>query len=121
MLRLPADVLQKPEVFAELDSKPLSLDEVLLFDGDPEVAYSAEVVEDELVERVSTLPVDRPVVLPGTESPFVQDAEGKPRDALGSRSWRVPSPSHRSYVFGAGPRSVFSVAGATIWSCRRRT
>jgi len=29
----------------------------------------------------------------------------------GSRSWRVPSPSHRSYVFGAGPRGVHAPPG----------
>lgn len=95
VLWLPADVFEQAEVFAELDPQPLSLGEVLLLDRDPEVADPAEVVKDELVERVSAPPVDR---------------SGRRREAQGCR----PAPARGGYrlhriegsYFGAGPRGV---------------
>lgn len=87
---------------AELDPQPLGVREVLLHDRDPEVADAAEVVEDELVERDSVLPVDRRKVLPGGV-PF---RSGHRRNAQGCD----PAPTGGGYrlsriedmYFGAG-------------------
>ena len=60
VLRLPADVGQQAEVFAELDAEPLGRGEVpVLLQRDPDVADRAEVVADQLVETVALIAVDR--------------------------------------------------------------
>ncbi len=120
VLRLPADVFEQAEVFAELDPQPLSLGEVLLLDRDPEIAEATEMVEDELVERVPTLPVDRRVVLPGTVFPFRserrREAQGCRAPARGGyRPSRIEAPSS---VPGPG---AFARRRGRYWSCRGRT
>jgi hypothetical protein len=50
VLRLPADVSQQAEVFAELDAESLGRGEVsVLLQRDPDVADPAEVVADQLI------------------------------------------------------------------------
>ena len=96
MLWLPAEVFEQAEVFAELDPQPLGLCEVLLLDCDPEVAYSAEVIEDELVERVPALAIDRRGGFARHGVPFRSRApKGSPGMPSGSRWGRVPSLLHR--------------------------
>ncbi|MBK5220543.1 MAG: hypothetical protein JJE35_12280 [Thermoleophilia bacterium] len=55
----PADVLQKLEVFAELEAEPRGRGEVLVaLQRVEEVAYGAEVVANQLVVPVALLAVD---------------------------------------------------------------
>jgi hypothetical protein len=85
LLRLPADVVEQAEVFAELQAEALGGGEVLvLLQRDPDVADPAEVVADQLVEPCALLLVDR-----GRghgAPPLGQGTEGR-RDAAASNDF----------------------------------
>src|SRR6478609_6804972 len=134
VLRLPADVFEQAEVFADLDPQALGLNEVLLLDRDPEVAYSAEVVENELVERVPTLPVDRRGGFARHGVPFRSGRRREAQDAvrLPPGAGTVSSASKLvlrcrgpgAFVASPGPLLVLSAANvggrdARLKACRR--
>jgi hypothetical protein len=55
----PADVLQQPEVFGELQPQLLGADEVLgPLQSDPEVLDAGEVVADQFVEPFALVAID---------------------------------------------------------------
>jgi hypothetical protein len=116
VLRLPADVCQQAEVFAELDAEPLGGGEVLVFlQCDPDVADRAEVITDQLVETVSLVAVDRR----GDAGHGRPLSVGHRRTALDQGPSIYPSTEvlweNRSRIegwfFGAGPRGVRAPPG----------